>query len=130
MFTLTVLSTASDDSGSQYPIEAISPTESTIPSVNRNPRTRSKSSPGVRIVTAMLIPARRISSGSSAAMESSLTVHRFPIHRWTPARLSSPRREDTLISFYVPERRSQLYRPIVLTKPPPAVECYVYLMVS
>src|SRR4051812_20160397 len=41
-----------------------------IPSVSKNPAANSRSSPGVRMTTAMLWPSTRISSGSSAAIKS------------------------------------------------------------
>src|SRR5215218_3618261 len=57
------------------------------PSVARNPCTRSKSSPGVRIVTASGVPARRISRGSSAATVSGRVLCCGPRMRSTGVRL-------------------------------------------
>src|ERR1700712_3990600 len=57
------------------------------PSVARKPCTRSKSSPGVRIVTASGVPPRRISSGSSAATVSGRVVRWAPLMRSTGVRL-------------------------------------------
>ena len=57
------------------------------PSVARKPCTRSKSSPGVRIVTASGVPASRISSGSSAATVSGRVVCTGPLMRSTGVRL-------------------------------------------
>src|SRR4051812_33809518 len=57
------------------------------PSVARKPCTRSKSSPGVRIVTARAVPPNRISSGSSAATVSGLVVCTGPRIRSTGVRL-------------------------------------------
>src|SRR4051812_30251957 len=57
------------------------------PSVARKPCTRSKSSPGVRIVTASGVPDRRISSGSSAATVSGRVVRCSPRIRSTGVRL-------------------------------------------
>ncbi len=63
------------------------------PSLQANPRRGSKSSPGVRMVTAIDVPPRRISKGSSAASVSGrlrgdpvvevehLTPLRYPSHR-------------------------------------------------
>src|SRR5690349_14461815 len=48
----------------------MSESAATTPSLTRKPRARSKSLPGVRIVTVRGRPATRISSGSSAASES------------------------------------------------------------
>src|SRR3954470_17192435 len=57
------------------------------PSVARKPCTRSKSSPGVRIVTARGVPVSRISSGSSAATVSGRVVRTVPRMRSTGVRL-------------------------------------------
>src|SRR4051812_48035383 len=57
------------------------------PSVARKPCTRSKSSPGVRMVTASGVPVRRISSGSSAATVSGRVVRTGPRMRSTGVRL-------------------------------------------
>src|SRR4051795_6452310 len=56
-------------------------------SVARNPWTRSKSSPGVRIVTASGEPPSRISSGSSAATVSGRVLCASPRMRSTGVRL-------------------------------------------
>src|SRR3954449_11305146 len=56
-------------------------------SVARNPWTRSKSSPGVRIVTASGEPPSRISSGSSAATVSGRVLCVAPRMRSTGVRL-------------------------------------------
>src|SRR3954468_9055653 len=56
-------------------------------SVTRNPCTRSKSSPGVRIVTARGDPPSRISSGSSAATVSGRVLCAAPRMRSTGVRL-------------------------------------------
>src|SRR5690606_8686171 len=58
----------------QYRMVSISSAEPTTPSLTRNPQARSKSSPGVRIVTVSGRPFSRISSGSSAASESTRCV--------------------------------------------------------
>ncbi len=54
----------------QYRIPATSPAACTTPSLTRNPAARSKSSPGVRIVTVSGRPPTLISIGSSAASVS------------------------------------------------------------
>src|SRR3954467_7209728 len=65
------------------------------PSVVRKPWTRSKSSPGVRMVTASGRPASRISSGSSAATVSGRRVCTGPRMRSTGIRLvTRPTRTD------------------------------------
>src|SRR4051794_24930337 len=56
-------------------------------SVARNPWTRSKSSPGVRIVTASGEPPSRISNGSSAATVSGRVLCASPRMRSTGVRL-------------------------------------------
>src|SRR5687768_1070225 len=57
------------------------------PSVARKPCTRSKSCPGVRMVTASGFPASRISSGSSAATVSGRVLCTGPRMRSTGVRL-------------------------------------------
>src|SRR4051812_45276899 len=52
-----------------------------IPSVSKNPAANSRSSPGVRITTAMLWPSTRISSGSSAAIKSESSDSVAPFSR-------------------------------------------------
>src|SRR5215203_4512866 len=58
-----------------------------MPSVARKPCTRSKSCPGVRMVTASGMPASRISSGSSAASVSGRVECTGPRMRSTGVRL-------------------------------------------
>src|SRR4051794_32414899 len=65
----------------------MSAAEEITPSVARNPWTRSKSSPGVRMVTASGVPASRISSGSSAATVSGRVLCAAPRMRRTGVRL-------------------------------------------
>src|SRR4051812_49117356 len=74
------------------------------PSVARKPCTRSKSSPGVRIVTASGVPDRRISSGSSAATVSGRVVRCSPRMRSTGIRLvTRPTSRDGTHAGALPE---------------------------
>ncbi len=73
-----------------------------MPSDSRNPATKSKSSPGVRIVTLKDSCPSRISSGSSTASASSRTTRRAPaisifvaLTRWTSRPMQSSKRSNT-----------------------------------
>ena len=87
------------------------------PSVARKPCTRSKSSPGVRMVTASGVPASRISSGSSAATVSGRVVCTGPAdaqHR-CPAGDSSHEQDGTHAAPTVtPWTRCRPYTAVVL----------------
>src|SRR5664280_2958695 len=67
----------------QWRIARRSSADRSTPSVSRKPAVRSKSSPGVRIVTARDSPATRISSGSSTTRVSGRATVRAPSNRST-----------------------------------------------
>jgi molybdopterin-guanine dinucleotide biosynthesis protein A len=79
--------------------------------VARKPCTRSKSSPGVRMVTASAVTPSRISSGSSAATVSGRVVCTGPRMRSTGVRLVTLPTHTTLPTF-------RLYRDAVDPLPP------------
>src|SRR4051794_26360194 len=83
----------------------MSSAERITPSVARKPCTRSKSSPGVRIVTARGRPVSRISSGSSAATVSGRVVCTGPRMRRTGVRLVT-RPTDRTVPTRGPYRRA------------------------
>src|SRR6266550_1283745 len=71
-----------------------SPAECTRPSVTRKPAASSRSSPGVRMTTAMLWSSTRISNGSSAARKSLSSPPAEPfIRRIATSRTRRPGKE-------------------------------------
>src|SRR5437773_9999435 len=69
--TLTIFFNSGCSSSGQYAMVPISSRDRMIPSVHNSPTAKSKSSPGVLIVTDRLSPLTRISSGSSITTSSS-----------------------------------------------------------
>src|SRR5205809_7684140 len=70
--TFTIFFNSGCSSSGQYAIVPISSPDRIMPSVNNSPVARSKSWPGVLIVTDRLSPLTRISSGSSTTTSSSI----------------------------------------------------------